>query len=65
MVAGTEATYTEHDSDTSEKPENRSKSGAHNHLDLQLKDLLATVIGLRGSVGGKPISRLPTSAPGP
>jgi 5,10-methylene-tetrahydrofolate dehydrogenase/methenyl tetrahydrofolate cyclohydrolase len=36
---------------------------ARNRLDLQLKDLLATVIGLPGFVGRKPISRLPTSAP--
>jgi len=29
---GLAATYTEHGSITSEKPENRSKSGARNHL---------------------------------
>ncbi len=38
--------------------------GARNHLDLQLRGLLATVIGSGGPVGGNPTSRLPTSAPG-
>jgi hypothetical protein len=42
---GLEATYTEHNSITSEKPENRSKSWARNHLNLQLKELLGAVIG--------------------
>ena len=36
---GPEATYTEHASNMSEKPENRSKSWARNRLDLQLRDL--------------------------
>ena len=48
VVAGAEATYTEHPSDTSEKPRNRSKSWARNHLDLQLHNLLETVIGSTG-----------------
>ena len=39
-----EATYTEHGSITSEKPENRSKSWARNRLDLQLRELLKTAI---------------------
>jgi len=38
---GLEATYTEHDSTTSENPENRSKSWARNYLNLQLQELLA------------------------
>ena len=37
-------------------------AGTRNRLDLQLRDLLATVIGSGGSVRGKPTSRLPTSA---
>jgi len=41
---GPEATYTEHDSDTSEKPENKSKSGARNHLDLQLRTLTSVAL---------------------
>jgi len=39
-------------------------AGARNHLDLQLRGLLATVIGSGGPMGGNPTSRLPTSAPG-
>jgi hypothetical protein len=35
-LRGLAATYTEHGSITSEKPENRSKSGARNHRELTL-----------------------------
>ena len=35
-LRGLAATYTEHGSITSEKPENRSKSGARNHGELTL-----------------------------
>jgi hypothetical protein len=44
-LRGLEATYTEHGSITSERPENSSKSGARNRLDLQL---LTTVALERG-----------------
>ena len=43
-LRGLEATYTELNSITSEKSENRSKSWARNRLDLQLRDLLETTI---------------------
>ena len=43
-LRGLEATYTEHGSTTREKPGNRSKSGARNRLDLQLQELLATIL---------------------
>jgi hypothetical protein len=44
VLRGLEATYTEHNSITNEKPENRSKSRARNLLDLQLRELLTTTI---------------------
>jgi hypothetical protein len=52
-LRGPEATYTEHDSDTSEKRENRFKSRTRNRLDLQLRGLLTTVIGSQGAGAGQ------------
>jgi hypothetical protein len=43
-LRGLAATYTEHGSIASECPENRSKSRARNRLDLQLQELLATIV---------------------
>jgi hypothetical protein len=59
-LRGLEATYTERGSTATEKPANRSKSGARNLIDLQLRELLKTTI-----VREEATSTRETSALGP